>query len=138
MDTFLEKVSEADAEVIEMDELASMEPRASVVSLAKPLKAQQVVNALHTVLCKDTSAALKSAPLLKVADLKLPPEGLKILLAEDNLVNQKVATMMLKKIGLTADIAMNGQEALEACMATQYHVVLMDVQMPMMDGLEAT
>ncbi len=63
---------------------------------------------------------------------------IRILLAEDNVVNQKVATHLLDRIGYRADIAANGLEVLEACKRQSYDVVLMDVQMPEMDGLEAT
>jgi PAS domain S-box-containing protein len=63
---------------------------------------------------------------------------IRILLAEDNVVNQKVATHLLDRIGYRADIAANGLEVLEACKRQSYDVVLMDVQMPQMDGLEAT
>ena len=65
-------------------------------------------------------------------------ETLRILLAEDNEVNQKVGRMMLAKIGHRIDIAENGLEALEAVRAKRYDVVLMDMHMPVMDGLEAT
>ncbi len=63
---------------------------------------------------------------------------LKVLYAEDNPINQKLISMMMKGFGLDIDIAVNGLEAWEMAKAKHYHVVLMDIQMPEMDGIEST
>ncbi|MDM7934764.1 MAG: response regulator [Methanothrix sp.] len=65
------------------------------------------------------------------------PSQLSILLAEDNDVNRKVALQMLKRLGYSADVASNGLEVLRALEERSYDVILMDIQMPEMDGIEA-
>ena len=81
------------------------------------------------------SPIFKSSPVSVLAE---PSDGLRILLAEDNPINQKVAEMMLEEIGYRADLVTNGNEVLEAVEKKSYDVILMDVQMPSMDGLAAT
>lgn len=82
-----------------------------------------------------TVAATADSPGLSFADRWRP---IRILVVEDNKVNQKVALQYLKNCGLKADLVNNGREALDAVFAHPYDVVFMDVQMPVMDGLEAT
>ena len=66
------------------------------------------------------------------------PVNLKILYAEDNLINQKVTVMMLQKLGVNCDIAQNGVEAFEMHKNNNYDIILMDMQMPELDGIECT
>ncbi|MBD3612798.1 MAG: response regulator [Hydrogenovibrio crunogenus] len=79
---------------------------------------------------------LKETPVHSKFDASL--SHLKLLLAEDNLVNQKLATALLKKLGITPDIANNGEEALQKLEDNLYDLVLMDCQMPIKDGYQAT
>jgi PAS domain S-box-containing protein len=104
--------------------------------LAKPVRASQLYNALVSVLTEPVKepAAVEAAP----GDGMAETSSLRILLAEDSAVNQKVALRILDKLGYRADVAWNGLEALEALEREQYDVVLMDVQMPELDGLDAT
>ncbi len=71
-------------------------------------------------------------------DKKKWPKNLRILLAEDNLINQKVSSFGLKHLGYDCEIASNGKEAYEMHKKMAYDIILMDIQMPVLDGLEAT
>ena len=71
-------------------------------------------------------------------DKKKLPKNLRILLAEDNLINQKVSSFGLKHLGYDCEIASNGKEAFEMHKKMAYDIILMDIQMPVLDGLEAT
>jgi PAS domain S-box-containing protein len=105
--------------------------------LSRPVKPTQLFNALA-----DLYPPLH--PATATNTLPKPPANLvysqpeRVLLAEDNFVNQKVALQMLARLGYRADLAANGYEVLSAVQRQNYDVILMDVAMPEMDGLEAT
>lgn len=84
------------------------------------------------------SASAPARLALTSADPAEAARQSRILLVDDNSINQKVALLMLKKLGFQADVANNGQEALQALAKRQYDLVLMDCIMPELDGLEAT
>jgi PAS domain S-box-containing protein len=117
--------------------------------LLKPVRQSQLMNALasiwgnaHELNEKDTKAvASKQYKHAATAPQKTEagdPVYAHVLLAEDNAVNQKVAMLLLKKIGCMVDVANNGREALDKVKENNYDMVIMDCQMPVMDGYQAT
>jgi signal transduction histidine kinase/DNA-binding response OmpR family regulator len=107
-------------------------------TLTKPVKQAQLFNVLSGVLAGETLGGAQAVARSEIGVVLADERPLKILLAEDNVVNQKLALTLLKRMGYRADVAANGIEALEAVRRQHYDLILMDVQMPEMDGLEAT
>src|SRR5216110_2394763 len=105
--------------------------------LTKPIARADLIEAVGTVLAGTPSAA-GGADLVTRHSIAESRHTLRILLAEDNPVNQQVATAMLLKRGHQVDVVSNGREAVDAVTRERYDVVLMDIQMPEMDGFEAT
>ncbi len=107
--------------------------------MGKPLRQSQLFDTLVALLGEGEAPKAATAPAKPKIDADLAKHHpLRILLAEDNVVNQKLALRLLQQMGYRADLASNGQEALECVARQAYDVVLMDVQMPEMDGLEAS
>jgi signal transduction histidine kinase/DNA-binding response OmpR family regulator len=108
-------------------------------TLIKPLHQRQLFDTLVALLVHDGApVALATAAKPKIDATLAMRHPLRILLAEDNVVNQKLALRLLQQMGYRADLASNGIEALECIERQRYDVVLMDVQMPEIDGLEAS
>jgi len=106
--------------------------------IAKPLKPSQLFDALASVLTPDIAAPKPAVPRPRLDPEMATRLPLRILVAEDNAVNQKLALRLLGQMGYRADVAGNGLEAIEALGRQRYDVILMDVQMPELDGLDAT
>ncbi|MBN1908043.1 MAG: response regulator [Deltaproteobacteria bacterium] len=108
--------------------------------LIKPIGRNHLFDCIVTVLSRDTSMVSQhEQPLVTrhtLSDDRV--KKVKILLAEDNIINQKLALRLLEKFGFQADAVANGEEAVKALELINYDIVLMDIQMPVMDGYRAT
>jgi len=105
--------------------------------ISKPIKHSVLFNALLKL------TGVQEQPMRKAIEKKLDnglagKNPLRILLAEDNVVNQKVGVLMLSRLGYTANVVVNGKRALEALDKAAYDLILMDIQMPEMNGIDAT
>ncbi len=112
---------------------------AFTATLVKPIRPSVLYDVLVGIFSDTPPASQPAAPSSSAASAGLAARHpLRILLAEDNAVNQKLALRLLSQMGYRADVAGNGLEAIQALERQTYDVILMDVQMPEMDGLEAT
>jgi signal transduction histidine kinase/CheY-like chemotaxis protein len=114
-------------------------------SVTKPVRQSQLMNTLATAWSRKLGRPFSDEPGLagqplageSSAGARFAGRTIRILVAEDNVVNQKVAGLMLQHLGLRADFAANGREAVEMFTTAPYDLVFMDCQMPQMDGYEA-
>jgi two-component system sensor histidine kinase/response regulator len=106
--------------------------------LIKPINQSNLIDALIEIFAPEHIAAVHEAEKATAYDLI----GLRVLLAEDNAINQQIAVELLEGVGISVDVANNGREAVDKLLATggdvRYDLVLMDLQMPEMDGYQAT
>ncbi|MEA4907910.1 MAG: response regulator, partial [Anaerolineaceae bacterium] len=119
---------------------ARMEQMGCSGYLLKPVKQVQLYEAIRSVICRNQEGPQFLQPSLitrhTISEHKRKDSA--ILLAEDNPINQKLAVTILQRAGFVVDVVGNGREAIEAIQRHPYNLILMDVQMPEMDGLEAT
>ncbi len=120
------------------DEVRAIKAEPGVRVLSKPVHQSQMLDAIVLLLGGRTTPASGRTETPIPVQHPAPASGTRILLAEDNSVNQKVALRQLDRLGHRADAVANGAEALAALEGIPYYIVLMDCQMPEMDGYEAT
>ncbi|TCK09112.1 response regulator [Marinobacterium mangrovicola] len=106
--------------------------------LAKPVSASSMLDAAMLALGRETTNTGTDKSDASDESIAISVSGARILLVEDNEINQQVATELLERAGMTVDIADNGQIAVEKINDRDYDIVLMDLQMPVMDGFEAS
>jgi len=111
--------------------------------LVKPLRQSRLFDCLVNVMSLSGTGTIEPMDgerpsLYELSPLAAAPKNVRVLLAEDNMVNQRLALKQLKKLGYNADAVANGSEVLKALEQIRYDIILMDCQMPEMDGYEVT
>jgi two-component system sensor histidine kinase/response regulator len=106
--------------------------------LTKPVDETDLYDCLVEVLASGRAPRASALVTRHTLRERRPPAGVRILVAEDNEVNQKVAVRLLEKLGYSVEVAEDGRQAVEACRRSRYDAVLMDSQMPVLDGFAAT
>lgn len=107
--------------------------------LTKPIRCSQLIHCITTILGKKSNEADETSGLITRHTLSEAEKlKLRILLVEDNMVNQKLVLRLLENSGYRADAVVNGKEAIDTLEKESYDIVLMDIQMPIMGGIEAT
>ncbi|MDD3803184.1 MAG: PAS domain S-box protein [bacterium] len=139
----IRKLSQADSEIrfimvsssFSHEETKECRAAGAETCLSKPVTQSSLYDAIMSMLNRKT---LLTETEIKGGSLEISGESLNVLLAEDNLVNQKVAKFVIEKMGHKITIAGNGNEVLQKMSSDSFDVILMDVQMPQMDGLTTT
>jgi len=110
----------------------------SIKMLLKPVKQQQLCNAIQSGLTLGKAVAAEKTAATLLSEQFAQKFPMSILIAEDNLINQKLITKVINKLGYDPLVVNNGNEVLEILSTSSYDIILMDVQMPELDGLETT
>ncbi len=126
----------------ELNICKTMRQRLFTDCLSKPIVKTQLLNSLLSALTQTSGLkqpVTQQQPAIQYSALEdVIVKPIRVLVAEDNTLNQKVVLLQLKRLGYRADVVANGLEVLEACKRVPYDIVIMDCQMPEMDGYEAT
>jgi signal transduction histidine kinase/DNA-binding response OmpR family regulator len=121
---------------VRAEDLRRCEEAKVAAQLMKPVKQSELFNAITMSLGMTSAEDVTEEAAVEPSAEEM--KSLKVLLAEDGLVNQKLAVGLLKKYGHSVTVAVNGREAIDALESEDFDVILMDVEMPVMDGYEAT
>jgi len=130
------KIVMASSEPIQSDSIDNINELIDAI-LTKPVKYEKLKSIITNLLQPD-SVSFENQQLSRKHPAKIDKKDLRVLLADDNQINIKVGSVILEKYVSNIDIAVNGQEAVDLALKNKYDIIFMDIQMPVMNGLEAT